>query len=93
MEVSHPCDYVTAEQTQPIGPILLEAGIELLLEICRTLLAFGSGKQISGRGNSSGTLPPPMCCAVLKTAIKVVSQHSIGSKLGILGSPPAHDWR
>lgn len=35
MSVSHPCDDGAAGHGQPTGPVLVEAGMELLLEICR----------------------------------------------------------
>lgn len=57
VQVNHPCDYSTAGQSQPTGPILLEAGMELLLEICRMLLASGSGK---GNGSVVCHLPGVM---------------------------------
>lgn len=53
----------------PSGSVLLEAGMELPLEICKMLVTFGSGKQRLGRG----ALLPPRCYAFSNSAIRVVS--------------------
>lgn len=56
-------------------PVPLEAGRELLLEICRMLLAFLLRKAKLRKGDNGGAPPPPRHCAP-SVPITVIS-HSI----------------